>query len=239
MLITLGVVTVLAVLIFLIAWHYVLSAEVIAHPQTLTVTSDTEAALGICGNGKIEMHEECDDGNDYDYDGCSRCLVDAHHACAEEPSICIRLSEGTTGCGNGKIENGELCDDGNGMDGDGCSYRCEMEAGYLCDGPGACSRRAPCGNGRIEKGETCDDGNKEDYDGCNAACGVDHYFECMGTPSMCTRIVIQSSSSAEAVLVPVVESSSSMINVEKPQSSESTSSVHSQSPRRRQGANHL
>src|SRR5262249_14164844 len=30
----------------------------------------------VCGNGKIEPGEECDDGNNTDGDGCSNCVVD-------------------------------------------------------------------------------------------------------------------------------------------------------------------
>jgi len=62
----------------------------------------------ICGNGIMEGHEECDDGNTMDDDGCS-------HTCRVEY------------CGDGIIQSGEACDDANSLGGDGCSASCEVE----------------------------------------------------------------------------------------------------------------
>lgn len=72
-------------------------------------TEPDSAPLG-CGDGVLQMDEECDDGNVEDEDGCSaRCLVER--------------------CGDGIIQSmlGEQCDDGNEMDGDGCSSTCTIE----------------------------------------------------------------------------------------------------------------
>ena len=61
-----------------------------------------------CGNGKIEILEQCDDGNAVGGDDCSAdCLWEE--------------------CGNGIIDPNEECDDGNVYDGDGCSYSCATE----------------------------------------------------------------------------------------------------------------
>lgn len=209
-----------------------LSAEVLEHPSNFQMTADTQTDNGgVCGDGHIDAHESCDDANDVPFDGCTRCLVDGFFACVDEPSICVRQSAGS-GCGDGRLNAGEQCDDGNGMDGDGCSYRCEMESGYLCNGPGSCRKRPPCGNGKIEYGEQCDDGNSGDYDGCNAACQVDHYYECVGEPSSCTKIVL--SSSSESIVVESVSSASvSLETVVSPDTSAAASSAMSLSPRRR------
>jgi cysteine-rich repeat protein len=68
--------------------------------------------MSVCGNGVMEPGEECDDGNQFDGDGCSAfCLVEA-----PQPV-----------CGNGVVEAGEGCDDGNIIDGDGCSALCAVE----------------------------------------------------------------------------------------------------------------
>jgi TonB family protein len=98
----------------------------------------------VCGNGKLERGEECDDGNTLDADGCSS-------TCQIEPPA----------CGNGKVEAGEQCDDGNLVDGDGCSSTCQREA------------PAVCGNGKLERGEECDDGNLVDGDGCSPTCRIE------------------------------------------------------------------
>lgn len=41
-----------------------------------------------CGNGLIEVSEDCDDGNTIDGDGCTGCAVDIGYACTGEPSTC-------------------------------------------------------------------------------------------------------------------------------------------------------
>jgi cysteine-rich repeat protein len=68
----------------------------------------------VCGNGKLEAGEQCDDGNTKNGDGCSA-------SCMIETSV----------CGNSKIEAGEECDDGNTTAGDGCSASCQYE-GHAC-----------------------------------------------------------------------------------------------------------
>ena len=68
-----------------------------------------------CGDGVVQLSEECDDGNELPKDGCSP-------RCELEPV-----------CGNGKIEgepgteDAEECDDGNRLDHDGCSSACKLE----------------------------------------------------------------------------------------------------------------
>lgn len=64
-----------------------------------------------CGNGILNVGEICDDGNTFDYDGCSASCIDER-------------------CGNGVLQAniGEECDDGNTANGDGCSAICLLEA---------------------------------------------------------------------------------------------------------------
>lgn len=67
-----------------------------------------------CGDGERQPNEECDDGNQYDADGCSRsCHVEI--------------------CGNGRLEGAEQCDDGNLAELDGCGADCQLEL-YPCIG---------------------------------------------------------------------------------------------------------
>jgi cysteine-rich repeat protein len=124
-----------------------------------------------CGNGLIDLGEECDDGNAVDGDGCSsRCTIEA--------------------CGNGRVDraHGEQCDDGNQADGDGCSADCmllscgngvmdpleECDDGNRLAGDGCSSSctKEICGNGIFDRahGEQCDDGNTIDGDGCDGNC---------------------------------------------------------------------
>jgi large repetitive protein len=67
------------------------------------------SSLGVasyCGNKKVDLGEECDDGNSANRDGCSaRCQLEDD-------------------CGNGNVDPGEACDDGNAIAGDGCENNC-------------------------------------------------------------------------------------------------------------------
>lgn len=49
-----------------------------------------------CGNGVVDPGEGCDDGNDGDGDGCTSCVVDGCHTCAnaEGGSICLPKTVG-------------------------------------------------------------------------------------------------------------------------------------------------
>jgi len=76
--------------------------------------ADPDAAVSVrvgcasdCGNGRIELGEECDDGNTTPGDGCDE-------ECNAE-------------CGDGVVSGDEECDDGNTTPGDGCSAICENE----------------------------------------------------------------------------------------------------------------
>jgi len=104
---------------------------------------------GICGNGEVEAGEECDDGNNVDWDWCD--------------SECQQ--EGT--CGNGEVEAGEECDDANFWNGDCCTETCHKEAWAACGNP-------DCGDGVVAPWvEQCDDGNNADGDGCDKFCQVE------------------------------------------------------------------
>jgi len=113
----------------------------------------------ICGNGRLEVGEECEDGNFANGDGCS--------------DSCLRMGiYANFVCGNGIVERdqagaGEDCDDGNATDGDGCSQKCLNEGSAVIG--------AVCGNSDVAYsatigGEDCDDGNKKSGDGCSSQC---------------------------------------------------------------------
>ena len=91
----------------------------------------------MCGNGKVESGESCDDGNTTADDGCdANCKVDDGWDCSGEPSSC------TPKCGNGKVLGMEGRDDNNMNSGDGCSSICAIEVGYDCNNnqPTTCTR---------------------------------------------------------------------------------------------------
>jgi cysteine-rich repeat protein len=50
-------------------------------------SDDVEA---VCGDGVVEDGEECDDGNDVDWDGCSaECTVEEYYSCRQSGKISI------------------------------------------------------------------------------------------------------------------------------------------------------
>ena len=123
-----------------------------------------------CGNGIVDVGEDCDDGNVMDGDGCS-------HDCRKEQ------------CGNGRQDPGEECDDGNLTAGDGCSPSCQIERcgnghidpGEVCDDgnnvdgdgcSGNCKSNETCGNCVVDTsvGEVCDDCNTVNGDSCESDC---------------------------------------------------------------------
>ena len=130
--------------------------------------------------GTYMMGEECDDGNNTDYDGCTNActrepvcgngIIETGEECDDGPEngypdMCDLTCSGTTEpvCGNGVTEAGEECDDGNATNGDGCTSVCQIY-------------EAICGNGIVDAVEECDDGNSNDNDSCtsfcsNAVCG--------------------------------------------------------------------
>jgi cysteine-rich repeat protein len=121
----------------------------------------------FCGDGVVDPGEECDDGNDDDFDGC-------RNDCT------------TPICGDGIVDDGELCDDGNDDNFDGCRNDCSTPAcgdgivdfGEECDDGNdidddECRNNctAPfCGDGIVDPGEECDDGNNDAGDGCSPTC---------------------------------------------------------------------
>ncbi|MDF2379234.1 MAG: DUF4215 domain-containing protein [Candidatus Gracilibacteria bacterium] len=150
-------------------------------PDSLTTVLQILPAAGappVCGNGVVELPEECDDGGRFPGDGCD---------------FFCQVEFGASGgiCGDGTVDVGEFCDDGNTVAGDGCSAACVVEVvvaacgdGNLdgseeCDdgdtlpGDGCdenCVLESICGNGVREGIEACDDGNTLSGDGCNGVC---------------------------------------------------------------------
>ncbi|MFH2007870.1 MAG: DUF4215 domain-containing protein [bacterium] len=103
---------------------------------------DDDGTVVDCGNGLLDVGEECDDGDDLNSDTL--------------PDSC-RTNCTLYRCGDGVQDGNEACDDGNTASGDGCSATCLVEV-------------AGCGNGNLDPGEDCDDGNNINGDGCSEDC---------------------------------------------------------------------
>ena len=88
----------------------------------------------ICGDGRLEPPETCDDGNRVSGDGCnSNCTNES----TRDGGVTDAGSDST--CGDGVIQPTEACDDGNRQPGDGCNADCIVEPSRVCVGqPSRC-----------------------------------------------------------------------------------------------------
>ena len=92
-----------------------------------------------CGNGFVQPHEQCDDGDQEPGDGC-----DATCRLEPGPWTCTPIGVQPTVCGycgDGVVTAalGETCDDGAAEPGDGCDATCELEPPWDCWGePSTC-----------------------------------------------------------------------------------------------------
>jgi|GEM_PF-4698276 len=158
------------------------------------------AADAACGNGTIEIGEQCDDGNSADdplcdhdctLPVCDNGIVDVGEQCDDgnlrDDDDCLSTCQ-RPGCGDGIVSSGEGCDDGNSVDTDECPNSCLatafcgdgiVRAGYeQCDNGGKSTadctpecKLPRCGDGYVAPWlEACDDGNTLDDDACPSDC---------------------------------------------------------------------
>lgn len=71
----------------------------------------------VCGDGKVEGQEACDDGNDADDDGCASCAVAPGYTCSSEPSACVPIPPQTVTVGSPNRLEMSITDQANHYDG--------------------------------------------------------------------------------------------------------------------------
>lgn len=111
----------------------------------------TLSAPAMCGNGRREGTEECDDGAS----NGTPCDSVAGGSCQYCSTSCTLITLGGQTCGNNVREGTEQCDDGNQVNTDSCTNAC---------------RSAVCGDSFVQGTEQCDDGNTVNTDACTNAC---------------------------------------------------------------------
>ena len=148
----------------------------------------------MCGNGKVERGEACDDKNKKNADGCSSlCRVESGYSCTNQPSLCCR--SGTTACdltGDGKADRCVSgiccgpgltgCDTDTDGDTDTCVNigECRRIEGAFCDFDTQCETGLKCHrytlpNGRDEKKcdrLVCFDSDSGDYKAVGGYAGL-------------------------------------------------------------------
>jgi fibro-slime domain-containing protein len=135
----------------------------------------------VCGDGKVQVGEECDDANS-PYPGCSdTCKLEAGYTCPFAGAPCVPA------CGDGiVVKPAEQCDPGSEVTNvaKACNADCSVKPGWVCTDT-ACSETI-CGNGTVEGSEGCDPAvkNNDLGDGCSATCTAEP--SCPATGGGCT-----------------------------------------------------
>ncbi|CAD8127669.1 unnamed protein product [Paramecium sonneborni] len=154
-----------------------------------------------CGDLIIQENEECDDGNNIEFDGCFNCKYSCYIGCQDcKLGICQDLCQYgfyfinntcSTICGDSILAGNEQCEDGNTNKYDGC-YQCQYSCSQNCSDclNGIClicnlgfllinnNCMNICGDGILYSEEQCDDGNQQDGDGCSKLCEIESDWIC-------------------------------------------------------------
>ncbi|MEJ7596839.1 MAG: DUF4215 domain-containing protein [Kofleriaceae bacterium] len=137
------------------------------------------AVPAVCGDGRIEGSEACDDDDPDAGDGCSTgCAIEAGWTCSGAPSLGTAADEG--GRGPADCDPNATCTNTPG------TFSCACNAGYVGDGV---TCESVCGDGIVVATEECDDNDLEPADGCNEACLIEPGSTCTGMPSTCAPTV--------------------------------------------------
>ena len=134
-----------------------------------TATSESGTMPPTCGDGAVDVGEECDAGPANSDSGactlgcknavCGDALLGPGEGCDDgndnDADACSNACA-LASCGDGAVQEGELCDDGNADDTDACLASCVA---------------ASCGDGKLQAGvEVCDDGDADDTNACTSLC---------------------------------------------------------------------
>lgn len=133
----------------------------------------------ICGDGKAEKSEQCDDGDD---NGVA-CVPLYNEECQYCSDVCELVTVKGPFCGDGQMNGTEQCDDGfsNGEVcfpeyGETCNY-CSINCEIVSVGGSS------CGDGVVDAGEQCDVGADN-----GKGCTPDEGGECTYCSESCTSI---------------------------------------------------
>ncbi len=107
-------------------------APTTSEPPTTGTTGEPGA---VCGDGKVDAGEACDDGKD------------------NGPTASCTADCALNVCGDGLVGPNEGCDDGNTVDDDECSNDCKLGS---C-GDGVVARNEACDDGNADNSDACTD----------------------------------------------------------------------------------
>ncbi len=145
------------------------SADCLSMDATCTCTPGQACVCQtpVCGDGIVQVGEQCDDKNSA-YPGCSAtCQLEPGYTCPFAGAPCVPK------CGDGiLVKPAEQCDPGMTIANvaQACNADCSVKPGWVCDATSC--RQTVCGDGKVEGAEGCDPTPKNNDlgDGCTANC---------------------------------------------------------------------
>ncbi len=145
------------------------SADCLSQDATCTCTPGQACVCQTptCGDGIVQVGEQCDDKNSQ-YPGCSAtCQLEPGYQCPFAGAPCVPK------CGDGIVVTpAEQCDPASTGPNvaQACNADCSVKPGWVCTTAGC--QATVCGNGKIEGSEGCDPTTKNNDlgDGCTANC---------------------------------------------------------------------
>ena len=137
----------------------------------------------VCGDGIIEVGEQCDQGKST-YPGCSStCQIQPGYQCPFAGAPCVPV------CGDGiLVTPAEQCDPGMNIPNvaQACNSDCTVKSGWACDASGC--HQTKCGDGKVEGTEGCDPGKVSNDlgTGCTPLCTAEPNCPPAGGPCTTT-----------------------------------------------------
>ena len=123
----------------------------------------------VCGNGKLESGENCDNGALNGYP----CTPAYGSSCGYCSSSCNTIVLTGPSCGDGIKQSNEQCDLG-ALNGQVCSPLYGSSCSYCSGSCKITTLTGPyCGDGIKQSNEQCDDGNFVNGDGCSNTCKIE------------------------------------------------------------------
>ena len=151
-------------------------ADTSGNPISATDLDSTVTIGGGCGNGSLELGEQCDDGNIIPGDCCSASCTFEVGSCSDEDSCTTDDTCQSGSCVGGATPD---CDDTNLCTDDSCNSLtgCVNAANAAsCDDGDVCNTSDVCSGGSCQSGAAvvCDDSNICTVDSCNSATGCEY-----------------------------------------------------------------
>ena len=114
-----------------------------------------KASTAVCGNGKKEKGEKCDDGNTV-----TEACAYGKKSCRVCASNCVKVAGAASYCGDGKVNGPEGCDNGGANTNTPCNVSgYGATCSYCTTGCRSVTVRGPhCGDGQVNGNEECDGG---------------------------------------------------------------------------------